>query len=220
MHHNEKIYEQTLHEVPISTVFANYSIDGSTGNFTGHKPKWSKHSLVRYNTLLTVLVTDGTPQKQTKKNVENMNSLTIWSYEPGWEFYITCVVSSATRHGYWTGQNKNQKLCMHVLIIPDPLSSVEFSWPWFDPSSFSLLNRVGHVSSKYLVPHHKKGLWKVVLVSIELMVNVMICTVVAEQCLEDVPRKPQPAMIIHRLNGSKGEKEYGCPWSHTGDEKW
>jgi len=39
--------------------------------------KWSKHSLVRYNTLLTVLVTDGTPQKQTKKNVENMNSLTI-----------------------------------------------------------------------------------------------------------------------------------------------
>lgn len=77
MHHNEKIYEQTLHEVPISTVFANYSIDGSTGNFTGHKPKWSKHSLVRYNTLLTVLVTDGTPQKQTKKNVENMNSLTI-----------------------------------------------------------------------------------------------------------------------------------------------
>ena len=149
-----------------------------------------------------------------------MNSLTIWSYEPGWEFYITCVVSSATRHGYWTGQNKNQKLCMHVLIIPDPLSSVEFSWPWFDPSSFSLLDRVGHVSSKYLVPHHKKGLWKVVLVAIELMVNVMISTVVAEQCLEDVTRKPQPAMIIHCLNGSKGEKEYGCPWSHTRDKKW
>jgi hypothetical protein len=47
----------------------------------------------------------------------------------------------------------------------------------------------------------------------------MISTVVAEQCLEDVTRKPQPAMIVHCLDGSKGEKEYGCPWSHTRDEK-
>ena len=68
MHHNQKKnYEQTLHEVSISTVFDNYSIDGSTGNFTGHKPKWSKHSLVRYNTLLTVLVTRWNTQKQAKK---------------------------------------------------------------------------------------------------------------------------------------------------------
>ena len=83
-------------------------------------------SILWYVTILysLYLLQDGTPKNKQKKNVENMNSLTIWSHEPGWEFYIICVVSSTTRHGYWTGQNKNQKLCMHVLISPDPLSSV------------------------------------------------------------------------------------------------
>nr|ACR37003.1 unknown [Zea mays] len=32
------------------------------------------------------------------------------------EFYIVCAVSSTTRHEYWTSQNRNRKLCMHVLI--------------------------------------------------------------------------------------------------------
>jgi hypothetical protein len=51
------------------------------------------------------------------------------------------------------------------------------------------------------------------------MVNVMIGTVIAEQRLEDVTRKPKPTMIIHSFDGCEGEKEYGCPWSHTRDKE-
>lgn len=60
---------------------------------------------------------------------------------------------------------------------------------------------------------------KVVFVAIELVVNVMISGVVVEQCMEDVAGKPQPAVVIHRLDGRKREKEYGCSRSHTGEEE-
>jgi hypothetical protein len=49
--------------------------------------------------------------------------------------------------------------------------------------------------------------------------NVMVSTVVAEEDMEDVPRKPHATVIIDGLDGCKGEEEYGCPWSHAGDEE-
>jgi hypothetical protein len=47
----------------------------------------------------------------------------------------------------------------------------------------------------------------------------MISAIVVEQGMEDVTRKPQPTVIIHRLDGCEREKEYGCPWSHTREEE-
>lgn len=82
-----------------------------------------------------------------------------------------------------------------------------------------MLERVGHVCPQYLVPKDKERLRKVVFVAIELVVNVMVSSVVVEQRMEDVTGKPQPAVVIHCLDGRKREKEYGCSWSHTGEEE-
>jgi hypothetical protein len=45
-------------------------------------------------------------------------------------------------------------------------------------------------------------------------VNVMVSIVVVEQHVEDVTRKPQSIIIIHRYDGCEGEKN-GCSWSHA-----
>jgi hypothetical protein len=83
-----------------------------------------------------------------------------------------------------------------------------------------VLNRIGHVRAKHLVPHYKEWLWKVVFVSVELIVNVIVSIVVVEQHVEDVTKKPQSTMVIQGFDGCEGEKEYGCPWSHARGKEW
>ena len=73
--------------------------------------------------------------------------------------------------------------------------------------------------SKELIPCHKEGLREVVLVTIELVVYIMVSTIVVEEHMEEVARKPQSTMIIDCLDCSEREKKYCSSRGHAGDEK-
>lgn len=99
------------------------------------------------------------------------------------------------------------------------LCHIELNRARLESTSLAVLKSVRHVCSEDLVPHDKEGLREVVLVAIELVVNVMVGAVVAEEDMEDVAREPQAAVVIDGLDGRKREEEYGRLRSHAGDEE-
>ena len=43
------------------------------------------------------------------------------------------------------------------------------------------------------------------------MVDIMVCTIISEEDVEEVPRQHEAAMIIHCFDGCKGKEENGGP---------
>jgi hypothetical protein len=50
-------------------------------------------------------------------------------------------------------------------------------------------------------------------------VDVMVSAVVAEEYMEDVPRKPQTTVVVDGLDGREREEEYASPRGHARDEE-
>ena len=71
------------------------------------------------------------------------------------------------------------------------------------------------MGSKNSVPCNKERLREVVLVAVQLMMDVMVCAVVAKDPMEDIPRETKTTVIINALDGGKGEEENGSPRSHS-----
>lgn len=63
------------------------------------------------------------------------------------------------------------------------------------------------MSPKNLIPRHEERLREVILVSIQMMMNVMVRAVVREQEKKYISREAEPAMIIDSLHGGEGEEE-------------
>lgn len=73
--------------------------------------------------------------------------------------------------------------------------------------------------SEKFIPCDKEGLREVVLVAIELMVNIVVSTIIAEDHMKEVARKPKSTMIIDSLDCSKREEEYCSMRGHARDEE-
>lgn len=69
------------------------------------------------------------------------------------------------------------------------------------------------------VPGDEEGLREVVLVAVELVVDVVVGAVVAEEHVEDVPREAHPAVVVHGLDGGEGEEEDARSGAHAGGEE-
>jgi hypothetical protein len=121
--------------------------------------------------------------------------------------------------GKKTGEVVDKQEKPRCLISLDLLCLVELNRACLKPTSLACLQSVRHVCSEDLVPHDKEGLREVVLVPVELMVDVMVSAVVAEEYMEDVSRKPQTTVVIDGLDGRKREEENPNPWGHARDEE-
>lgn len=114
-------------------------------------------------------------------------------------------------------ENRRKPCCLISLAVL--LCLVELDRACLVPTSLAGLEGVRHVCSEDFVPHDEEGLREVVLVAIELVVDVVVSAVVAEEDMEDVPGKPKATVVIDSLDGRKGEEEYACPWGHPGYEE-
>ena len=108
-----------------------------------------------------------------------------------------------SQKGKKSGEVVDKQEKPRFLISLGLLCLVELNRARLEPTSLAGLQSVRHVCSEDLVPHDKEGLREVVLVSIELVVDVMVSAVVAEEYMEDVPRKPQTTVVIDGLDGRK-----------------
>ncbi|CAL9762034.1 unnamed protein product [Musa acuminata subsp. burmannicoides] len=88
-------------------------------------------------------------------------------------------------------------------------------WSSFKTTTGPPLQLVRHVCSQDHVPCDEEWLREVVLVAVELMMDVMIRGVVPEEQVEDVPGKPQPAVVIYPFDGGEGEEEDGGSGRHA-----
>jgi hypothetical protein len=124
-----------------------------------------------------------------------------------------------SQKGKKSGEVVDKQEKPHCSISLGLLCLVELNRARLETTSLAGLQSVRHVCSKDLVPHDKEGLREVVLVAVELMVDVMVSAVVAEEYMEDVPRKPQTTVVVDGLDGREREEEYASPRGHARDEE-
>jgi len=150
---------------------------------------------------------------------------TRWHLPKG--FYYMDRENTSTRLQHNCSQKKKKKIRAsrrkqekpHSLISLGLLCLAELDRARLVPASLAGLEGVRHVCTADLIPHDEEGLREVVLVAIELVVDVMVSAVVAEEDMEDVPGEPQAAVVIDSLDGREREEEYARPWGHARDEE-
>ncbi|URE09921.1 hypothetical protein MUK42_05493 [Musa troglodytarum] len=92
-------------------------------------------------------------------------------------------------------------------------------WSSFKTATSPPLQLVRHVCSQDHVPCDEEWLREVVLVAVELMMDIVIRGVVPEEEVEDVPGKPQAAVVIYPFDGGEGEEEDGGSGRHAREKE-
>ena len=82
------------------------------------------------------------------------------------------------------------------------------------PAAGPLLERVRHMSAENLVPSDEEWLREVVLVSVQLVVDVVVRSVVPEEDVEEVEGEPEAAVVVDPLHRREGEEVNGGVGRH------
>lgn len=90
--------------------------------------------------------------------------------------------------------------------------------PRLEAAPLPSLQRVRRVRPENPIPHHEERLREVALTACELVMDVVVCRVVAEHGVERIPRQHEAAVIVDPLDGGHREEEGRSSGRHARDE--
>jgi len=99
------------------------------------------------------------------------------------------------------------------LFFPPP------SWSSLKPAFLSFDQAVRHVRPQNMIPNWEKRLRIIILETLQLVVYVMICCIILKEQVKDVPRQPEAAVIINRLDHCKAEEKDSSAGCHARYQK-